>query len=59
MALKDFINELDESLKYTVDDVIHVMKILSSDVAQLQKDVKKLKRQSKYKYTKKFDSSHH
>lgn len=59
MSLIDFINDLDESLKYSVDDVIHVFKTLITDVDQLQKDVKKLKRKSKYQYTKQFDRSHH
>lgn len=47
MAKIDLINLLEEDIKLTIDDVMHILKTLRIDVDQLQKDFKKLKNKKK------------
>lgn len=41
------IENIEEDIKMSVDDVIHVIKTLRTDVDQLKKDVKQLKSRKK------------
>lgn len=43
MAKIDLVNQIEEDIKLVVDDVMHIIKTMRTDVDQLQKEVKKLK----------------